>query len=146
MTRARAGAGGRGMAFLGAEMPQDATEGVKAMSSARNATSAPVALAMTEKQLQGAVTNLAKLLGWKVYHSWISIRSTAGFPDLVCVRDGTLLFIELKGPRGVVSEAQRGWLDDLGAVQNRRTAVFIWTPEHWHNGIIEYVLQHRTQE
>lgn len=97
---------------------------------------------MTEKQLQVAVVNLARLLNWRVYHTFLSVRSAPGFPDLVMVRDGFLLFVEMKGPKGKVSEAQRAWLDELGLVQNHRVGVFVWTPEHWHNGVVEYVLQY----
>jgi hypothetical protein len=90
--------------------------------------------AMTEKQLQNAVVNLAKLLQWRVYHTWLSARSTPGFPDLCLVRDGRLIFAELKSERGKVSEEQQAWLDELSFTGAQ---TFIWYPRHWHDGTIE---------
>jgi len=68
--------------------------------------------------------------GWMVYHSYASRRSDgAGFPDLVMVRGGRVIFAELKYDRGhadwderrpkrrgKVSEAQQEWLDALSNV------------------------------
>src|SRR5581483_10587093 len=40
-----------------------------------------------EKQFQAEVVRQAKDLRWRVYHSYFSDRSEAGFPDLVLVRE-----------------------------------------------------------
>jgi len=37
----------------------------------------------TEKQFAQQVVDLARLLGWQVYRTWLSVRSQAGFPDLI---------------------------------------------------------------
>jgi hypothetical protein len=41
---------------------------------------------ITEKQFTGQVVQLARMLGWRVYHPWLSVHSAAGFPDLVLCR------------------------------------------------------------
>ena len=96
---------------------------------------------MTEKQLQEAVIACAKLLGWRVYHTWDSRRSAPGFPDLVLVLPGSrLIFAELKTETGKVSDAQNQWLDDLGSV-TWDTEEYIWRPRHWLSGEIENILR-----
>ena len=67
--------------------------------------------------------------GWMVYHTYDSRRSDAGFPDLVMVRGGRVIFAELKYDkgyadwddrkpkrRGKISEAQQAWIDALSNV------------------------------
>ena len=43
-------------------------------------------LAITEKQLESQVKDLAKVFGYIYYHTWRSFHSPAGFPDCVLVR------------------------------------------------------------
>lgn len=74
------------------------------------------AAAMSEKQLLESVVALAKALGWRHFHTHDSRRSPAGFPDLVMVRGGRLLFVELKSTRGRYGPGQVEWLDDLADV------------------------------
>jgi len=83
---------------------------------------------ITEKQFQGQVQQLAQLCGWLCYHTWGSIHSPAGFPDLVLVRGSRLVFAELKAARGKLTAAQQQWLDAL-----RQTAaeVYVWRPDDW---------------
>ena len=46
---------------------------------------------MTEKAFQAQVIALAKQCGWAlIYHTFLSKRSPAGFPDLACCRAGPL--------------------------------------------------------
>ena len=54
----------------------------------------------TEAQFQAAVIQYAELKGWMVYHTHDSRGSRPGFPDLTMVRDGVLIFAELKSERG----------------------------------------------
>ena len=70
-------------------------------------------LALTEKQFQGQVLDLARLFGWRAYHTFDSRRSAAGFPDLVMVRDGRLIFAELKATAGRISADQFAWMQAL---------------------------------
>lgn len=92
---------------------------------------------ITEKQFQQQVLQLAKLCGFRVYHTWLSIRSTAGFPDLVLCRDGRLIFAELKSDRGTPTAAQQEWLAALRKVKG--VEVYLWRPADWEQ--IERVLQ-----
>lgn len=71
------------------------------------------AAVMTERQLLEAIRALAKRLDWLVYHTHDSRRSEPGFPDLVLVRGGRVIFAELKAQRGRVSPAQHVWLERL---------------------------------
>ena len=89
---------------------------------------------MTERQLQDAVVELARLLGWRLFHTFDSRKSEAGFPDLCLVRRGRLIFAELKTEVGVASQSQTAWLEDLSRTP---AEVFIWRPEHWTSGEIE---------
>lgn len=90
---------------------------------------APLPAALTEAQWQTRVLDLAGWRGWLVYHPYDSRRSTPGFPDLVLVRDSTLLFVELKTARGRVTREQRRWLADLSSVPG--VGVYVWRPEDW---------------
>lgn len=82
---------------------------------------------LTEKQFMQQVRDLAKLLGWSVYHTFDSRRSEPGFPDLVFVNatQRRILYAELKTDKGRVSEHQRRWLDMLGAAG---AEVALWRP------------------
>ena len=72
---------------------------------------------MTEKAWQTVVVKLLKLHGWAVYHPFDSRHSEAGYPDLTCVRDNRLLFMEIKSPKGRLSKTQRTWLRSLSGVK-----------------------------
>ena len=82
---------------------------------------------LTEKQWQGQIVQFAKLKGWHVYHTWMSIRSQPGFPDLVLVRD-RVLFVEVKSETGKLTEAQQGWQD---ALFSARAEFYVWRPSDW---------------
>lgn len=83
----------------------------------------------TERQLQAALKEAAERLGFLVFHAWSSIHSPKGFPDLFLChpgrrsvgfdgreeRPGRCLAIEVKGPKGRVSDAQHRWIETLGA-------------------------------
>lgn len=94
---------------------------------------------MTERELQDAVAELAELFNWKFYHTHTSKHSAAGYPDCALVRDGRLVYAELKTQAGVVSAAQAAWLDALARVPG--VVAEVWRPEDWHSGHIEGVLR-----
>ena len=98
---------------------------------------ARIASKMSERELQDAVLELARYLGWRCYHTHDSRHSAAGFPDLVMVRDTRLIFAELKSERGNLSIDQQHWL----AALNPCAEVYAWWPGHWLNGTIERVLR-----
>ena len=83
---------------------------------------------ITEKEFMSQVIQLARLCGWKVYHTHDSRRSVAGFPDLVLLRQGVLIVAELKVGKNQPTAEQAEWLRSFHAVGGR---VFVWYPEHW---------------
>jgi hypothetical protein len=82
-----------------------------------------------ERELLQQVRDLARLLGWRVYHTHDSRRSPEGFPDLVLVRPPRLLFVELKREGRGPTLAQHGWLEALAAVPG--VEVYLWRPGDW---------------
>lgn len=94
--------------------------------------------AVTEKQLQQAIVECARLLGWRVYHTFDSRRSEPGFPDLCMVRGHEIVFAELKTANGKVTAAQQDWLDAFALAF---CDVRVWRPADWVNGTVEDVLR-----
>ena len=104
---------------------------------------------VTEHELQDAVIQLARLLGWRVAHfrpamtahGWRTPVSAdgAGFPDLVCAhpKQRRLLMVELKAADGRLSVEQAEWLAALDGI----CEVYVWYPRHWTDGTIEAVLR-----
>ena len=90
---------------------------------------------MSEKEFQAQVVQLARLLGWRVYHTHDSRRSPAGFPDLVLVRN-CILFVELKTDCGTVKLEPTEWIEAIVAAGG--TAA-IWRPKDWKQ--IEAILR-----
>lgn len=85
---------------------------------------------MSEKVFQGQVEQLAiQCCGWLLYHTRYSLRSPAGFPDLVLVRRGRLIFAELKRDGKDPTPAQQGWAEQLRACQG--VEVYLWRPADW---------------
>jgi len=60
---------------------------------------------MTEQQIQKKIADQLKNDGWFV----IKLMKTSinGIPDLMALKNGTTKFIEVKKPRGVISEIQK---------------------------------------
>lgn len=79
----------------------------------------------SEAAWQRTVLDLARLLGWWVYHTHDSRRSTAGFPDLVLIRD-RVIFAELKTSSGKVRDAQKLW---IGLLERAGGEVYLWRPD-----------------
>jgi hypothetical protein len=106
---------------------------------------------VTERQLQDAVIECARTLGWRVAHFRPAMTAKgwrtpveadgAGFPDLFMVhwKNGMAPYaIELKSERGKVRPEQQDWLDALFRV-GCYTAV--WRPSDWLSGRIERELR-----
>lgn len=74
----------------------------------------PAALATAsltdEAAFQVRVVSMLTAHGYRVYHTHDSRRSEPGFPDLLAIRGGRLLAIELKVGRRQVTAEQREWL------------------------------------
>lgn len=85
--------------------------------------------AMSEKQFQRLVLDLACLEGWHTYHTYDSRKSNPGFPDLCLLRRQRCLMVELKSERGKLSTAQEEWLAHWRQVPG--IEVFCWKPSDW---------------
>lgn len=67
----------------------------------------------TEGDILRAVRDFLRLHGWKVVRIHQSLGSERGIPDLVAIRGGKTVWIEVKTPNGRLSEYQERWLQDL---------------------------------
>lgn len=85
---------------------------------------------LTEKLFQKQVVELAEVLGWRVYHPFLSKWSEKGYPDLTCVsvRQNRVIFVELKRESGKVSVHQQEWHDLLIAAGQE---AYIFKPSDW---------------
>jgi hypothetical protein len=82
--------------------------------------------AMSERDLQQMVLELARLTRWRFHHTlpamqpsgrWTTpLQGDPGLPDLLLVKDGRLLALELKAQRRKPTDDQRAWLQDLDQV------------------------------
>ena len=85
-----------------------------------------------------------------VYHTYDSRKSEPGFPDLVLVRRGRIIFAELKRRGGQLTGAQGRWLNELDHCEDNAmyhasfipaarpvVTVHTWRPSDWLNGTIE---------
>jgi len=79
----------------------------------------------TERQLQDAVTRYAREHFWRVYHTYDSRKSPAGFPDLVMCRRRRMVVAELKSSSGRVTAEQHEWLDAIGEAG---AETYVWRP------------------
>jgi len=104
---------------------------------------------VTEAELQQNVIDLCRWLKLRVAHfrpamtkagNWITpvAADGAGFPDLVIVGRGGVIFAELKSAKGRLSHEQQEWIGDLHMASQR---VVVWRPEHWMSGEIERELR-----
>ena len=85
----------------------------------------PLYLALTEKQWQNTVVELARSLGYRTYHPWLSIRSERGWPDLAIFKPGRFLLAELKSEKGKLTPAQEEIIAEL---RESGVEVYIWRP------------------
>jgi hypothetical protein len=102
---------------------------------------------VTEREFEAAVVDVARLFGWRVAHfrpaqtqkGWRTPVSYdgKGWPDLVLVRE-RVVYVELKGHGGRVSNEQREWLQ---ALVDAGQEAYCWYPSDWTGGYIEQVLE-----
>ena len=90
-----------------------------------------------EKHLRQQVMDIAGHFGWThKYFTWRSKHSPAGFPDLVLVKPGKVIYVELKSMKGKLSDYQISWLIALACAGQW---VYVWKPDSWTE--IEEVLR-----
>jgi len=68
---------------------------------------------MRESQLQTKIRNRHEASQWLVIKLIQTNRN--GIPDLMCIKGGRVMFLEIKTPEGVVSELQEHMLAKLNA-------------------------------
>jgi hypothetical protein len=107
---------------------------------------------VSEAELQKAVLELAKRLGWRSAHfrpgmtqrgNWVTAvqGDGKGFPDLVLAKGRYLYFVELKAAGKYPSPEQRAWIAALEATDAK---VFVWRPKDWLDGTVERELRPET--
>lgn len=84
---------------------------------------------ITEKEFESQVRDLARMFHWLYYHTWRSIHSPAGFPDICMVRLSRIVFAELKSEKCQISPEQQKWLDAL--VATGRIEAYLWRPSNF---------------
>ena len=104
--------------------------------------------ASPESDFQRTIIELAELQGWLCYHvarvkGQLRANTSPGFPDLVMVRSGRLIFAELKVGKNKPTDAQEAWITRLRVVQDHgsRVEIYVWRPEDWPK--IEVLLARR---
>ena len=105
---------------------------------------------MSERELQSAVIEMAKLLGWRVMHTrparmldgrWRTpLQGHEGFPDLVLLGRRGCSSCELKSEKGKLTQEQALWLNGFRA-SGPAIETYEWKPKHWESGEIEEVLR-----
>ena len=83
---------------------------------------------MSEKDFQKKVIELAKKLGYLVYHTYDSRGSEKGFPDLVLV-SRHVIFAELKTNTGRLTDAQQDWMNKLTCASG--VYAVVWRSKDW---------------
>ena len=66
-----------------------------------------------ESDIQRAIRDYLRLMGWFVWHNLQSLGSYRGLADLTAVKNGVVVFIEVKTSRGTLSQYQRQFQQDL---------------------------------
>jgi hypothetical protein len=85
---------------------------------------------VTEKSFLSAVIDLCKVYGYEYYHTWKSIHSPKGFPDLVMVNPSKkkLVIAELKTDNGKITKFQEDWIQWL---KDCGVEAQVWRPKDW---------------
>ena len=111
---------------------------------------------LKESDFASQVEDLLKLYGWYWCHfrpartekGWrTAITGHKGFPDYVAVRNGRLVFAELKSEKGKLTPEQQEWQDVLHLLNRKRLRmnmispieVYLWRPSQFEEvrGILE---------
>ena len=66
-----------------------------------------------EKSITNSIMKAARERGWWVLKLGAGPWQRPGLPDLLCVRNGTAVFLEVKNERGRVSPAQQATMEEI---------------------------------
>jgi hypothetical protein len=101
------------------------------------------------RDLQRAIIDLARTLGWRVAHTppirtergWRTAVAAdgKGFPDLLLVRD-RVIAVEVKRTHDRQRPEQQVWLT---AFRLAGCAAYVWTPSEWEDGTVASTLVER---
>lgn len=107
---------------------------------------------MLERDLVSGILDVARILGYRsahfrpamTKHGWkTAVQGDGkGWPDIVLVGHGRILFRECKVGRGTLSAEQAEWIRELEA---SGADVGVWTDEMWVAGLIEAELRRGTR-
>jgi hypothetical protein len=105
--------------------------------------------AITEREFQDQVIQLAHLFKWRVAHFRPAMTTQgwrtpvqadgAGFPDLLMTRGTRVVVAELKRELAKTSQDQEAWLAAFAAAGVRAV---VWRPSDLRTGAIQRVLGH----
>ncbi len=70
-------------------------------------------LKIPESQLQREIKEYLQWNGWFVYKNHQSLGSYRGLFDLTAIKNGRVVWIEVKKPKGKVSPLQQQFLEDI---------------------------------
>lgn len=102
---------------------------------------------LSEAQWSSLVAEVARLSGWRSYHTFDSRRSNQGFPDWVFVKDGRLIFAELKSEVGQMKPQQVEWREALLEVEASTKGMvqhWVWRPSDYDH-VVEILTGRRPQ-
>ncbi len=96
-----------------------------------------------EAAFQDSVVDLAKMAGWLVHHDRMkqNVLGHPGFPDLCLVREGYVIFAELKMDGKEPTEDQQRWLD-TALLPLTRLSIPPETPGHVPEVFVRSVVWH----
>jgi hypothetical protein len=80
-----------------------------------------------ERHFQREFVKYVELFGWLVYFVPDSRMCRSGFPDIVLLRPGRLVIVELKMPGNNTSPEQKLWLKLFSMIPGVET--YVWWPD-----------------
>lgn len=102
---------------------------------------------MSEKDLERAIAEMARFLGFMVFHArpaqtnkgWRTpvAYDGKGFPDLTLVGNERVIFLEIKTEIGKVSPDQSRWSEQI--IQSG-AEYFLLRPSDWTSGLVDKIL------
>ncbi len=103
---------------------------------------------LAEAQFEQQLLDLARLLGWRAFHTRDSrgvIMGDPGYPDWTYARDGCTIIAELKREDGRLALDQLAWMKALGWLgeesqwlQTGPHRVYLWRPKRFAD--IQHIL------